>query len=111
MQSGDLNKRVRILRHRADATNAFGEPEDSWTPCETVWAAKTDVSDAERVKAQGVGVALTSRFVVRRSRVTETVTFQDRLWFRTQTFEITGLKDVDRDFIEISAAWLREVKG
>lgn len=112
MLAGKLDRRIRVLRHRVDDQNAMGEPEDTWTPVETVRAAKMDVSDAERVRAAGVGASLTTRFLVRRSRVTETITFEDRLWYGAKTYEITGLKEAeDNKAIEITATLLREVKG
>lgn len=105
MLAGSLDRRVTILRHDADATNDLGEPVESWTASDQVWASKSDVSDAERVKAMGVGSKLSTRFVVRSASLTRSITTQDRLRYDGRDYEITGLKEIGRRVgIEISAS-------
>lgn len=109
MQAAKFDRRVRILRHGGGPTNDFGEPSEIWVESEKLWAAKMDVSDAERVKAAGVGSVLTARFLVRRNAVTSAITEQDRVLYLKKTYDITGLKEADdNDAIELSVCLSRE---
>lgn len=110
MQAGKLDRRVRLLRHSAGSKGALGEKASTWTPAETLWASRQDVSDAEAVRASAVGRALSVRFVVRSSTVTRAITSLDRLLHEGRTYEIVGIKEVGRrDGIEISAATTQAV--
>ena len=103
IRSGDLNKRLSLLR-ASDTTNALGEPDPTWSLLGTVWAAKADVSDGEKVKAAGVELLIDTRFTVRASSLTRSLTTADRLMCGGRLYDITGLKDVEAETgIEISA--------
>lgn len=103
IRSGDLKKRLTLLR-ASETTNALGEPESTWSQIGQVRAAKADVSDGEKVEAAGVEFFLETRFTVRASALTRSLTTDDRVMCGGRLYEVTGLKDVEEETgIEISA--------
>lgn len=107
MDSGDLNRRIRLLRWAVGATNAFGEPGETWKPERFVWAGKMDANDATRQRAAEVGSALTAWFKVRFSGVTKTLTTKDRLSFKGRVYKIGGIKEIeDGRFLELTCVAL-----
>jgi SPP1 family predicted phage head-tail adaptor len=104
--AGDLDRRATIQRATV-APDAFNEPIETWASVATVWASKRDVSDGERFRSDQTIAGLTTRFVVRHSSVTATITPKDRLVCEGRTYDIHGVKEVHgtRRFLEISAAW------
>jgi len=103
LPAGKRDTRIEVLRSVTfkDALNA---DIASWSTVGTIWAAKADVSDGERVRAAEVGAILTSRFRVLRNAFTRTITPRDRIVIGAQTFDITGIKELDRVGFEITAA-------
>ena len=70
----------------------------------TIAASKRDVSDGEKSRADSVSAFLTSRFQVRSSNFTRDLTAKDRLVYKGETFEIFGIKELDRlRMLEITA--------
>lgn len=106
MRAGALDRRLTILRYAKAGTNGFGEAGGTWSPAGTVSASRQDVSDSERMRASGEGATLTTRFVVRSSELTRSLSREDRVRCEGSTFDIVGLKQVGgrRDGIEITAA-------
>ena len=73
-------------------------------PDGTIWASRKDVSDGEKMAAGGVMATLAARFVVRSSELTRGLTPKDALIEGGKTFQIMGIKELDRrGFLEISA--------
>lgn len=110
MAAGPLDLRARFERATPGRDALGGAANDGWQALGTVWAAKSDASDAERFAADQKTAVLTSRFVVRSSELTRSVTPADRLVIRAHrqetAFEILGVKQTKdgRDrFIEITA--------
>lgn len=107
MESGDLNRRIRLLRYIEGATNRLGEPTEAWRDAEWAWSGKTDANDATRLKAREVGSVLTCWFKVRASSVTRSLTTLDRVRFKGAEFKIEGLKEIDDGrYLELTAVAL-----
>lgn len=103
--AGSLDRRITIQRATM-TTNDFNEAVPAWADLCEVWAARRDVSDGEKLAAGGIGAALATRFVVRSSNDTRTVTAMDRIVHEGATWQVTGVKEADlgrRRYIEISA--------
>ena len=100
--AGALDRRVRIER-RSGQTNGFGETIETWLDMGAVWASRWDVSDSEQMKAAELGGAVTTRFKVRYSSLTETIGARDRLRSEGRVYEVTGVKQIGRrEIIEIT---------
>jgi head-tail adaptor len=86
-------------------TDGFGTTETWAAHGSPVLAEKIDVSDAERFRAQEVAAHITARFRVPASALTIGITPKDRLVCRGRTYDISGIKEVERDReLEITAA-------
>ena len=106
MDVGKLDRRITIERLTSGSVNGFGEPSEAWATLATVWAKRSDVSDAEKVSAGQRSSALMSRFVIRSSTVTRTVTTLDRLNYESHIWNIHGVKETSEGrnhWIEITA--------
>lgn len=107
--AGDLDRRITIQRYDSSATDDFNEPIGAWTDYTTVWAKRSDPPDrarAEVLQAGQIGSSLMSRFVVRSSSKTRTVTPVDRLSYDGAIWNIKNVKETSegrRQFIEITA--------
>ncbi|WEX07374.1 phage head closure protein [Chelativorans sp. AA-79] len=102
--AGKLDRRITIQR-ATSVPNDLNEPVKTWVDLKTVWARRTDASDGERFAAGQVGSSLTTRFVVRSSSVTKTVSPLDRLSYGG-IWNIKGVKETAEGrnrFIEITA--------
>ncbi|MCB1516124.1 MAG: head-tail adaptor protein [Hyphomicrobiaceae bacterium] len=101
--SGTLDRRLTIVR-ASGSQNGYGELDRTWSTLTTIWAERRDVSDGERIAMGEQTAALVSRFRVRSTGVTRTITARDRAICGGDTFEITGIKEVGRNaFLEITA--------
>lgn len=107
--AGKLDRRITIERSTS-VPDEFNEPEEAWLPLATVWAQRKDSSDVvktELLGAEQLGAYILSRFVVRSSAVTKTVSPVDRLSYEGRIWEIKGTKETTEGrnrFIEITAA-------
>lgn len=106
--AGTLDRRITIERKQATSTNAFNEEVVSWSPFLTVWAARHDVSDGEKLAAGSIGSFLRTRFVIRATSLSRSVTPVDRISYAGAVWNIHGVKEADRGdmrgrFIEITA--------
>lgn len=101
--AGDLDRRVRFMRS-VPVDNGL-EMADAWADHGApVWASRRDVSDAERAAAGWIEATVASRFVVRSSSFTRELTAKDRLVCEGLTYDIQGIKQLDRRaFLEITA--------
>lgn len=100
-----LDRLVQFLRSSPLDTGVSEEEEfiDHGAPR---YAAKKDVSDAERWRAGEVSSLLTCRFVVRYTPFTANLTPRDRVSCEGRVYDITGIKEVGdrRTYLELSAA-------
>lgn len=70
-----------------------------------VWVKRTDVSDAERLRAAEVGAKVTTRFLVRYSNFLELLNPRDRLMFEGRAYDIHFVKEVRRRvMLEVTAS-------
>lgn len=99
----DLDRRIQFQRY-AEMDDGFSKVE-SWADHGGLkWAKKTDVSDAERMRAGEVSAVLTARFEVRSSTFTRNLTAKDALTYRGVTYSIFGIKEIGRNKrLEITA--------
>lgn len=111
--AGSLDRRITIER-ATTTTNSFNEPEPTWVALATVWAMRKDISDGEKFASGQVGSTLLSRFTIRSSTLTRTVSPVDRLSYGTTNdsppvptiWNILGVKEADAGrfrFLEITA--------
>ncbi|WP_085025288.1 phage head closure protein [Ensifer aridi] len=104
--TGKLDRRITIERETETGRNEVNEPVYEWAALATVWARRRDASDGEREAAGQVGSTLMTRFVIRSSSVTRSVTPVDRLNYSDATWNILGVKETEEGrnrFIEITA--------
>ena len=109
INAGRLDRLVTIER-ATETRDDLNAPVKTWAEHATIWASREDVSDAELVAAGELGASLASRFIIRRSSDTETITPRDRLVHDGATWNIQAVRekrDAPRQFLEIRAA--REV--
>ncbi len=103
--AGHLDRRVQF-RRRSVVNDTLSHTE-VWADlgCQ-VWASKADVSDGERMRAAQAQATITTRFRVRWSSFTVTITPKDRLVCAGVEYDITGIKEVGarHEFLEITAA-------
>lgn len=84
--------------------NALGEGVETWSTLATRRAQRADVSDAEALRAAEVGSQLTTRFKIRYSSEVGNLNAHDRLLFDGDTYNIVGVKVVERRrWLEVSA--------
>lgn len=105
VRAGELNRQVTIVKRTEGARDAGGAPAITWvdqTP--SLWAKRTDISDAERLRGGGVTATLRARFVVRAEDAGD-VKAKDRIRDEDfgETFEIIGAKRLDSEWREITA--------
>ena len=104
MHTGERDRHVTIER-AAEIDDGFTKVEGRYAPWKRFWARKTDVSDVERTRAAENGAEITTRFVVRFSGATRTITPHDRLTCEGRSYNIVGVKEVGRrEGIEITAS-------
>jgi head-tail adaptor len=89
---GELNRRVRVLRAE-QIDDGMASVPGPHAEIGKRWAKKTDVSDAERVRASQAGMTVTTRFLVRSDALTRSIGGSDRLECEGTTYEVTGAKE------------------
>jgi SPP1 family predicted phage head-tail adaptor len=87
---GDLRESV-TLRTRSTTQGATGEPAWSWSSIGSRRASVEPLSGAERVSAEQRQARYSTRFRVRRDSLTATVAPQDRITWRSRTFDIVAI--------------------
>lgn len=95
MNAGKLDRRITIER-ATTTTNAFGEAVKTWAPLATVWAHVIDVSDGEVWRAAEVQATITTRFQIRWSPASSTITPLDRVIYQGRTYDINRVKELQR---------------
>ena len=102
--AGDLDRRVIVLRHQGTPDGYGGVSGDWIEHGEPVPAARRDVSDGERMQAGRLTGELLTRFTVRSSSFTRSITRADRLECDGIEWEIVGIKELGRrQWLEITA--------
>lgn len=102
MAAAKLDRRITLRRFTV--TNTGLGVTEVWADLATIWASRKDVSDGEKMAAGMVMATTAARFVVRSSTLTRGLTPKDALIEGGRTFEISGIKELDRrGFLEITA--------
>jgi SPP1 family predicted phage head-tail adaptor len=106
--AGQMARRIQFQRAAveddgmANSEKWFEDERDNLG--QPVWAKKTDVSDAERLRAGEVQASLTARFIVRWSAFTSDLTPKDRIKYDGKRFRIFAIKEIGRrEGLEITA--------
>lgn len=100
----NLDRRIQFLR-AALTDDGFGQVEAFAPHGQPVPAERKDVSDGERLRAAEVQAHITTRFRVRWSAFTAGITPKDRLTTEGRTYDISGIKELNRRrTLEITAA-------
>lgn len=103
MLAGPLDRWLTLQR-RTVADNALGEEAETFIDLATVRASKSDIGDAEKVRAQQVGAEITTRFQIRWSVNWSDLTSKDRVSCDGREYEVVGVKEIGRrDGVEITA--------
>lgn len=93
MEAGRLDRRITL--YRPDFTrDAMNQLVADWVPVATISTRKLDISDGEKLRAQQVGAAVTSRFHIRRASEWAAIDPTWQLDHEGQRFQITGLKEL-----------------
>ncbi len=103
MLAGKLDRRLILQRDRAE-NDPLAEGAERWTTVATVWAAYMPVSDGERQRASETSAVIDCRFHIRRTSKVRDASPKWRAIFEGRTFNIVGVKEIDRKAgLEISA--------
>lgn len=102
LNAGHMDRRVQ-MRRAVLVDDGFGQVEQWQDHGSPIFAARRDVSDAEKFAAGAVQATLDTRFSVRSSPFTRDLTPADRLICDRLTFNIIGIKQLGRrGFLEFS---------
>jgi SPP1 family predicted phage head-tail adaptor len=98
---GDLNRRL-VLEEPVDTADDAGGVSTSYQALTTLWAALLPVAASQVVVADGDGVTVTHRIVV---RMRSDVTARHRFRLGARIFQIVALRDEDGEgrFLDIAA--------
>lgn len=102
---GKLDRKITI-QAKSVSQNEFGEEIETWATFASVYAAKADVSDSERMAAAEVSATITTRFRVRWSSALAAVNPGDhRVVLEGRVYDISGIKELGtREGLELTAA-------
>jgi SPP1 family predicted phage head-tail adaptor len=105
MAAGTLDRIIQI-RRPVLVDDGFAQVEVYKVLPDRLFANFVDVSDSERLRASQVQSILTSRFQVRYSSFTRSITPKDQIVFELRIYDIVGIKEMQgrRRMIEITAA-------
>jgi len=95
MRAGPLDRLITIERF-TETRDEFNAQVKNWGTLATVWASKSDVSDAERIAAQEAGSTITTRFQIRWSGDVSDVNARDRIAFDGKIYDVSGVKEIGR---------------
>lgn len=65
LNSGEMDRRVRIDRRDDTTVDAFGQPITAWTEVCTVWAKKKTLGGSELYRAQQVTPTVQVEWIIR----------------------------------------------
>jgi len=101
----NLDRRITIRRQTEGGRDEWNLPTPGEAIEFTVWAARQDASDGERMAAGSVGGYRMTRFIVRHSERTAGILPSDTLIHEGREYNIIGIKEAQggrRRFIEIT---------
>ena len=89
MQAGKLRHRVAI-QSQATTLNTYGEPDQTWSTDETVWASIDPVSGNETMSAESIQSIISHTVTM---RYTSNASAKKRLLFGARVFGILSVID------------------
>lgn len=102
-----LDRRITIRRQTEGGRDEWNLPTPGEVIEFTVWAARQDASDGERMAAGSVGGYRMTRFIVRHSERAAGILPSDTLIHEGREYNIIGIKEAQggrRRFIEITTS-------
>jgi SPP1 family predicted phage head-tail adaptor len=100
---GELDEQLTFQRATL-AANAYNELVETWADYATVRAGHVDATFGETIRAAEVSAKITMHFTVRYSPESSTVTPKDRIIFEGKTFDIVGIRELERNhWLEVHA--------
>ena len=107
MTANELDRQIRFEREvTTGAVDGLDEAVKTWTTITTVWAKRSDVSDMENVRAGKIGSAIRTRFKIRSTEKSRSITPVDRIIHENRIWNIHGIKETQdgrRRFLEVTA--------
>lgn len=104
MKPERLDRRITLERFTYTTDSGSGEQVKTWSTLATVWAAKRDVSDSERVASAEVSAEIGTRFQIRWDSSWSSLNPKDRVVYDGLIYDIVGVKELGRrEGLEISA--------
>lgn len=106
---GDLDSRLVFVRDVETGRSALNEPEfqsETWLKAK---GRRRDLSDKEQINAGRETAATVSRFILFSRAKTRLITAKDRFACDGQTWEVSGVKQLDQGrnrFLELTAVSL-----
>jgi SPP1 family predicted phage head-tail adaptor len=102
--AGKMDRRLTIQRAQS-VLDDFGGQTVTWVTMGVVWAAKKDVSDAERFRAGEIAATITTRFQIRWTPELADLNPRDRVVCEERIYEVYGVKEIGRrEGFELSCA-------
>lgn len=90
---GARDRRITLQR-AVTSRNTLGEPVDAWQDFAKCWAARDDVSGAERVRADAEEGVSTKFFTILWARSWQDLSPKDRLVYAGQIFNIRAVSEI-----------------
>lgn len=97
MQSGKLRHQLTI-QTRSTTADSVGQPVESWTDGQTVWASVNPLQGRELEYAQAVNSETSHKVTI---RYLSGLTTGNRLKFGTRVFEILSIINMDERNIQL----------
>lgn len=98
-----LDHRIRVLR-AVMTTSVYNEGVPTWSTLLEIWAARDDITAGESYRAAAVDAQITTRFTIRYSPETATITPKDRIECDGRTYDLTKVREVMRnEWLEVDA--------
>jgi SPP1 family predicted phage head-tail adaptor len=79
IRAGDLDRQLVVRKRVQAGTDDHGAAVYDWPPQDPVFAKRDDASDGERMRAEGIGSTLMTRFIVRDDPEIRALTADDRV--------------------------------
>jgi SPP1 family predicted phage head-tail adaptor len=92
-QAGELDRRITVQRAELATGGDYNEPQEAWTDIATVSARRADASAGEAYRAQEVGAEISTRFRVRWSALTASITPKDRVSYEGKLYNVTAVRE------------------
>lgn len=96
IRSGDLDRRITILRATTVTDPGSGQQIETWGPLATVWASWRRASAREQLAASEISAEVTDVFTVRWTETTATITPLDRVEYQGRKYNLAEATELGR---------------